>query len=139
MLSFDPFDTLVELQRTLDSFRTSDWLSSGPSGVGVYPPLNVFGKGDDIVLVAEVPGLRKDDLNITVKGRTVSLSGQKAVAFEKGASMHRRERRVGGFSRSVTLPLDIDADRVKAEYREGLLTVHLPRAEHEKPRSIKIA
>jgi hypothetical protein len=67
MLMFDPFDTLFQFQQALEAFRTSGWLGSCPSASGAYPPINVFRKGDDIVVIAEVPGVRKSDLEIQSK------------------------------------------------------------------------
>jgi HSP20 family protein len=109
------------------------------SGPGGFPPLNVFANGDDIVIVAEAPGLKKDELDIQVKGRDVQVSGSKSVAYDNRVSIHRRERASGQFSRSLSLPIEIDAEKVKAEYRNGVLAIFLPRAEHDKPRSITIA
>jgi HSP20 family protein len=134
----DPFNSLLGLQQTLDALRASDWLQSSPSGGGSYPPLNVFRKNDDFVLIAEVPGISKADLDVQVKGRTVRLSGSKTVNYAEKASVHRRERLAGRFDRSVTLPIEIDADRVTAECRDGILALSLPRAERDKPRSVKI-
>jgi HSP20 family protein len=134
----DPFNALLSLQQALETFRSSDWLQSGPSGGGSYPPLNVFRKGDDFVLVAEVPGISKDDLNLQVKDRTVRLSGTKKIAFPEQASLHRRERLTGRFDRSVTLPVEINPEGVQAECHDGILALFLPRAEQDKPRSIQI-
>ena len=134
----DPFSTLLGLQNTLESFRRSDWLQSSPSAGGGYPPLNVFRKGDDFILVAEVPGINKSDLDIQVKGRTVRLSGSKSVKYPDKASVHRRERLQGRFDRSMTLPIEVDQDRVTAQYHDGVLAVSLPRADQDKPRSIQI-
>jgi HSP20 family protein len=139
MLYSDPFETLMQLQQALDSFRTSSWLSTSTSGAGGFPPLNVFARRDDIVIVAEAPGLKKDALDVEVKGRTVHIAGTKAVAYGDGASIHRRERTTGRFSRSLSLPVEIDGEKVRAEYRDGMLAIFLPRAEHDKPRSVKIA
>ena len=100
--------------------------------------MNIFRKGDDFVLVAEVPGVGKADFDIQVKGRTVRLSGTKSVDYGEKSSMHRRERAAGRFDRSVSLPIEIDADGVTADYRDGVLALSLPRAERDKPRSIKI-
>jgi len=122
MLYSDPFDTLLQLQRALDSFRSSSWLSSSTSGDGSFPPLNVFSKNDDLVIVAEAPGLKKDELDIQVKGRTIQIAGAKNLDYGDRVSLHRRERTT-----------------VKAEYRDGMLAIFLQRAEHDKPRSIKIA
>jgi len=134
----DPFNTLPGLQDALEAFRASGWLQSSLSGGGSYPPLNIFRKGDDLVLVAEVPGISKSDLDLQVKGRTIRLSGTKALKYGEKASLHRRERLAGRFDRSVTLPVEIDPDAAKAECRDGILVLFLPRAERDKPRSIKI-
>src|SRR5579863_2543194 len=139
MLYSDPFETLMQLQEALDSFRSSSWLNTSTSGAGVFPPLNVFSKGDDIVIVAEAPGLKKDQLDIQVKGRTIQIAGTKAVEYSDRASLHRRERTTGQFSRSLNLPVEVDAEKVKAEYRDGMLALFLPRAENDKPHSVKIA
>jgi HSP20 family protein len=135
----DPFDTLSSLQQALDTFRTSGWLASGPSGGGSYPPVNVFRKGDDFVVITEVPGIAKSDLEIQVKGNTIRLAGTKSVTYPEKASLHRRERLAGRFDRAVTLPVEVDADGVKAECRDGILALFLPRAQRDKPKSIQIA
>ena len=134
-----PFDTLLGLQQALDAFRTSGWLDAGPSGGGGYPPINVFRKGDDFVVLAEMPGVRKSDLELQVKGRTIRISGTKAVDYPEQAGLHRRERLGGRFDRALTLPIEIDAEGVQAEFRDGLLALLLPRAARDKPRSIKVA
>ncbi|MBV8684886.1 MAG: Hsp20/alpha crystallin family protein [Caulobacteraceae bacterium] len=133
------FDTLLGLQQALDSFRTSSWLDAGLSGGGAYPPVNVFRKGEDLVLIAEAPGVRKSDIEIQVKGRTVRISGVKSVDYPKEAAVHRRERLAGRFDRAVSLPIDIDPERVQAECRDGVLAVLLPRAASDKPRTIKVS
>ena len=134
-----PFDPLLGFQQALDAFRTSGWLdAAGPSGGGAYPPINVFRKGDDFLLVAEVPGVRKADLDVQVKGRTIRISGAKAVGYPERAGVHRRERLGGRFDRALTLPIEIDADAVQAECRDGLLALLLRRAARDKPRSIQV-
>jgi len=134
-----PFDTLLGLQQALDAFRTSGWLDAGPSGGGAYPPINVFRKGDDFAVIAEVPGVRKSDLDVQIKGNTIRIAGTKAVGYPERAGVHRRERLGGRFDRVVTLPIEIDPEAVQAECRDGLLALLLPRAERDKPRSIKVA
>jgi HSP20 family protein len=135
----DPFDALSSLQQTMDMFRASGWLTSGPSGGGSYPPMNVFRKGDDFFVIAEVPGIKKSELEVQVKGNTIRLAGTKSVDHPEKASLHRRERLAGRFDRAVTLPVEIDPDGVKAEYHHGILALFLPRAERDKPRSIQVA
>ena len=135
----DPFDALLGLQQALDSFRTSGWLGAGPSGSGSFPPVNVFRKGDDLVIITELPGVTASDLDVQMKGNTIRLSGTKSVGYAEKASLHRRERVAGQFDRTLTLPIEIDADGVKAEYRDGILALFLPRAERDKPKSIRVS
>ena len=132
------FDALLQFQRALDAFRDSSWLDDSPSGGGAFPPLNVFSKGDDIVIVSEAPGIRKSDLRIEVKGDTVRIAGTKATQYGERASLHRRERTEGSFDRTISLPVEINTDRVKAEFRDGVLALYLPRAESSKPKTINI-
>jgi HSP20 family protein len=139
MFLADPFDALLHFQRALDNFRTSSWLGTSPSGGGGYPPINVFHKGDDIVVITEVPGIRKAELQVQVKGNTIRISGTKAVNYGERAGVHRRERLAGSFDRAVTVPVEIDGERVRAECRNGILALYLPRAERDRPKSIAIA
>jgi HSP20 family protein len=134
----DPFGTLSELQEALDALRASSWLGSSPSGTGAYPPVNVFRKGDDFILIAELPGVKKSDLEIQIKDNTVRIAGTKDVSYPEQAGLHRRERLGGRFDRAVTLPIQIDADRTQAECRDGMLALFLPRAERDKPRLVKV-
>ena len=111
----DPFDALASLQQALDAFRESSWLDAGLSGGGAYPPMNVFRKGDDFIVITEIPGVKKSDLEVQVKARTLRLSGAKSIDFPDKAAAHRRERAVGRFDRAVTMPVEINADGVKAD------------------------
>ena len=134
-----PFDPLLGFQQAVDAFRTSGWLdAAGPSGGGAYPPINVFRKGDDFLLVAEVPGVKKAGLDVQVKGRTIRISGAKAVGHPERAGVHRRERLGGRFDRALTLPVEIDAEAARAECRDGLLALLLPRAAQDKPKAIPV-
>jgi HSP20 family protein len=138
-LLLDPFDALASFQQAVDAYRASSWLDPGLSGGGAYPPLNVFRKGDDFIVIAELPGVQKSDLDVQVKGRTIRLSGGKTVGYPEKAALHRRERLAGRFDRAVTMPVEINPDGVKAEYRDGILALFLPRAESDKPKSIEVA
>ena len=134
----DPLDALLSFQQALDAFRDSNWLQSGTSGGGAYPPINVFRKGEDLIAVAEVPGVEKKDIEIQVRGNVVRIAGSKALNYGDKASIHRRERLAGQFDRAISLPVEIDSERVKAECHDGVLAVYLPRAERDKPKSIKV-
>ena len=96
----DPFDALATFQDALDGFRTSGWLGSGPSGAGAYPPMNVFRKGDDFIVIAEIPGVKKTDLEIQAKGRTLRLAGTKSIAYpEKTRSIGASASAAGSTAR----------------------------------------
>ena len=85
-----------------------------------------------------MPGVKKEDLDIQVRGDTLRIQGKKTIAYDDGASVHRRERAAGQFDRTLTLPAEVDAAKVAAEYRDGVLTLRLPRAESAKPRTVTI-
>jgi HSP20 family protein len=134
----DPFDTLFNLQRALDARIASDWLQDQTAAQGPFPPINVFQQGDNVLAIVELPGVDKNDLQIEAKENTIRLSGKKVAKFPEGVSVHRRERVFGEFDRTLSLPIQIDPDGIKAEYHDGILALFLPRAERDKPRTIKI-
>jgi len=134
----DPTDALFRLQRALDQRLDSDWLEDVTTGTGAFPPINVFQQGMDFVAIIEMPGVRKEDLRLEARGSTIRISGRKTVDYGDNASMHRRERVAGDFDRTITLPVQVDAGRIAAEYQSGMLAVTLPRAESDKPKSIKV-
>ena len=132
-------DALLDLQRAIAASRRSGWFGASTTGYGTFPPVNVFRQGDDFVLVAEIPGVDKDELDVRIKGRQVRIKGNKKLDLADGASVHRRERRSGSFDRALVIPADLDGDRAKAEYRDGVLALHLPRSDADRPRSIQIS
>ena len=134
----DPFATLLAVQRAMDNAMRSDWFGTRTSGRGTFPPVNVFSEGEDFVIVAELPGVKKEDLDVQVKGDTVRIRGKKVVEIGDEASVHRRERTDGQFDRTLSFPAQLDAAKASADYRDGVLTLRLPRAESEKPRSVSI-
>ena len=134
----DPFDALLNLQRSLEARLASDWLRDLTTGRGPFPPINVFQQGDDVLAIIELPGVDKKELQIHVKENTIRISGKKTIGYDERASVHRRERVWGEFDRTITVPIQIDADGIKAEYRNGVLALLLPRAESDKPRTIQI-
>jgi len=135
----DPFDGLFNLQNALEGRLASDWLHDQTTSQGPFPPINVFQQGDDVLAIIELPGIEKDSLTIQAKENTIRIAGKKAVRYPDGVSVHRRERMSGEFDRTLSLPIRLDPDRIKAEYREGILALLLPRSERDKPRSIKIS
>jgi HSP20 family protein len=98
----------------------------------------VFQQGDNLVAILEVPGVSKDDLEIQAKDNAIRISGKKSFAYPEGVSVHRRERLSGTFDRTLTVPMQIHAEGIKAEYRDGVLALFIPRAEADKPRTVRI-
>ena len=136
--SYDPLEALFDFQRALESRLESDWLRGATTGTGAFPAINVFQQGENLVAIIELPGIDKSGLEIQAKDNTIRISGQKSFAYPERVSLHRRERLAGTFNRTLTVPIQIDADRIKAEYRDGVLALFIPRAESDKPRSIRI-
>jgi HSP20 family protein len=135
----DPFDVLLNLQRALEGRLESQWLQDQTTSQGPFPPINVFQQGDDILAIVELPGVEKDSLQIQAKENTIRIAGKKVLTYPEGVSIHRRERTFGEFDRTLSLPVQLDPDRIKAEYRDGILALHLPRSERDKPRAIQIS
>jgi HSP20 family protein len=137
-LSADPLDTLFNLQRELEARTASGWLQDQTASQGPFPPINVFRQGDDILAIIELPGVDKKELQIQAKENTIRISGKKVLDYPDGVSVHRRERLFGEFDRTLSLPVQLDPDAIRAEYRDGVLALFLPRAEQDKPRTIRI-
>ena len=104
------------------------------------PPVDIFQNGkDELVLKAELPDMKREDIKITIDNDTLTISGEKKVTDEvKEEQFHRIERHYGSFSRSFSLPPTIDATKVSAEYKNGVLTVKLPFREEARPRTINV-
>lgn len=114
-----------------------DWrLLDNPGGY--YPPTNLYELADHFEMQAELPGFGKDDLNIKIQGNYLELSGERGDETPAGHTAHRLERQAAVFSRSFTLPVDIDQEKVEAILKDGILTLKLPKAEAAKPRQIVI-
>jgi HSP20 family protein len=137
--STDPFSALLDLQRNLEQvFERSPSSDFGLSGRGVFPAVNVFSQPDGYVVRMEIPGMSPDQLNIESHGRTLTFSGKREFTAPQGGSFHRRERSSGQFSRSLQLPTDLDLSRAEASYKQGMLTIGIPKREEVKPRQITV-
>ena len=136
---FDPVGGLLTLQRELERvFDKPFGFDLGPSGRGVFPPVNVFADKDGYVVKLEVPGIGPENVNIESEGRTLTISGKREVPPPSEGSFHRRERGAGQFARSFQLPADVDTARAEASYKHGILTVRIPKKEEAKPRQIAV-
>ena len=104
-----------------------------------FPAINVWAAEDNAMITAEIPGISKDDIDINVTGDTLTISGvRKQDDMPEGVRYHRQERRYGDFDRSIQLPYTVDVNKVKATFKNGVLTVVLPRVEAEKPKKITV-
>jgi HSP20 family protein len=135
----DPFEALFNLQRALDARLASDWLGDQTTSQGPFPPINVFQQGGELLAIIELPGIDKGSLQIEAKENTIRIAGKKTVSYPDGVSVHRRERVAGDFDRTISLPVQLEPDGIKAEYRDGILALFLPRSERDKPRTITVS
>jgi HSP20 family protein len=118
---------------------TLEWAAEWPARSWV-PPVDIYETKDGALVVkAELPGLKREDIDVTVEDNILTIRGERRSEHEDRAGrVHRRERSYGEFSRSFTLPADIDAEQIRAEYRDGTLTVTLPRKPEARPRQIPV-
>lgn len=139
MSFLDPFAALQRLQQAVESSMSPHGVGSSTGGGGAYPPVNVFQRGDDFVIFAELPGVDKQALNIQIHRNQVRIAGHRDVGDAAGTSVHRRERQSGEFDRTLTLPITIDPDAARARHEAGILRLTLSRADADKPRTIEVA
>ena len=125
-----------EMNRIFEAFFED--LPAARSYAAGYPALNTWQEGDAAYVEAELPGLSMDDVEVLVSGNEVTINGERKIHAGEGATWHRRERSQGRFSRTLALPWEIDADKVEARLRDGVLTVALPRCESCKPKKVKV-
>lgn len=136
---FDPFERLLSLQRDLDrAFDNRGWFDPGFGGRGVFPPVNVFQDADGYLVRVEVPGVPREKLEIETRSQTLTISGERETTRVEGASYHRRERDAGKFSRTLTLPANLDVSNAQASYKHGVLTIRVPLKAAAKPRQIEV-
>ena len=104
-----------------------------------YPPINAWGNGDEVFVEAELPGYDAANIDISVVQSTLTLRGERQpVELKEGETYHRRERPTGRFVRTIEIPFEVENDQVEAEYKDGILTVRLPRAEAHRPKKIAV-
>jgi HSP20 family protein len=129
----DEIDRLFESPLS-ELTRTSNLLS------GWTPALDVFENKDNFVVKAELPGMKKEDIEVSLHDGSLSISGErKSETKHEDAEVYRAERFFGRFQRTVTLPTPVAADKVKAQYKDGVLTITLPKTEEAKPKQIDVS
>jgi HSP20 family protein len=137
VVSHDPFGELKRMQRQLSEFLDS-W-RSWPSllAEGFTPPADVEETAEAYTIEIELPGVKREDLDIEVSGRRVSVRGERREKERAGILRHR-ERTIGRFAYEVTLPSEIDGTAIQANLDEGVLSLLLPKPMHERPRKIEV-
>jgi HSP20 family protein len=135
------FEELERMRRQLDEMYSG--VGQRPyrvHGAGVFPLINLSENKGSYFVHAEMPGLKADDISISVTGNNLSISGERKIASEgENVRYHRREREAGTFNRVIALPGDVDADKVEARHVDGILTVVIPKAETAKPKQITVS
>lgn len=138
---FDPFRDLSVLQDRVNRLF-GDAYGAREEGVlsSWVPAVDIFeNEKKELVLKAELPDVKKEDVSVTVENNTLTLSGERKLDSEvKKEQYHRLERAYGSFSRSFSLPTTVDTGKIGAEFKNGVLTVRLPFREEAKPRSINV-
>ena len=133
---YDMDKMLDEVDRLFNVVNRPQGLRSVPRGT--FPPINVYNKGEQTVLVAEVPGIDPKKLDVSVLNDTVTLAGERFSEDEKEARVYRRERPVGEFTRTINLPDSVNPDTVSAEYQDGVLRISMEKAEAAKAKQIPV-
>jgi HSP20 family protein len=143
VVRWDPFREVVALQSRLNSlfqdYGRGQNDSEALTAASFAPPVDIYEDDQKLVLKLEVPGVKPEDLDIQVEGRTLTVRGERKFnTEEKQENFHRVEHRYGTFARSFTLPATVDAENVKADYDAGVLRLELAKKAEAKPRQIKV-
>ena len=142
LVRWSPVRDLTTLQTEMD--RLFNTLATRPDRelsreAALFPPVDVTETDDEYVLRAEVPGMRQEDIRVSLVENVLTLKGEKKFEKEeKKTSFHHQERVYGSFERSFTLGTPVQSEKIRAQYRNGILEVHLPKTEAVKPREIRI-
>ena len=134
-LGFDPFAELRRMQGEMNR------VFSGFNATAArdFPPINIWLGENSVVLTAELPGITRDDVNLSLQEDVLTLAGKREPkSHEQNANWQRRERAYGSFSRAVQLPFRVDPDKVQARFNNGILEIELQRLEADRPKKIEI-
>ena len=144
LVRWNPAGEMAAMQNRVNRmFNGPYWPASrmdDDTGMGMWnPAVDLYEKDDHFVIKAELPGVDKKDIAIDLKDRVLTLSGERSSENEvKEENYYRRERSYGKFQRSFTLPADVDSDKIKAEFKDGLLQIEVPKPEKQKPKQVTI-
>lgn len=139
---WDPFGDMLSLRQAMDHLFEEAWVRPAAAltsaGTSVLP-VDLYETGDEVVVVASVPGVRSEDIEISVQADVLTIRGASPAAESADqVKYHRRERQGGQFVRQLVLPISVDSERAQARFEDGVLTLRLPKAEQAKLRRIPI-
>jgi len=136
---FGAMDQMRRMNRLFPELEASYGGDYGWRGIEGAPSTNLYDAGNQLEMKAEVPGITKENMNIKIQGNYLELSGTRKSDAPEGYKAHRIEREAASFTRSFTLPNDIDSEKVKASLKNGILTLALPKTEAAKPKQVTIS
>ena len=136
----DMFSARNRMSRLMDDFfMPSPYFKQESPAWDWNPSVDIYNEDNSIVLKAELPGVEKDNINIDIKDRVLTLKGERSTDNEvKEDSYYRRERSFGKFERRFALPENVNADEVKADYKDGILRIEIPKPVAEQPKQITV-
>jgi HSP20 family protein len=140
LVRWDPYQELLAMSNRLNRSINDPYSPRTEEAFGVWaPPVDIFERKDHLVIRAEVPGVQKEDMDVRIENGVLTLHGErKQDADVKEENAHRTERVYGAFTRSFSLPTTVDALKVSATYKDGVLEVTVPKAETAKPKMVEI-
>lgn len=142
MMRWDPFRDLLSIQDEMNQLFTRTLARGGEGEMATRrwaPPLDISERKDAYVVTAEVPGVKPEEIDVTLEDGALTIAGKRDQTEESSdEQLHRVERRYGAFRRSITLPRQVKTDAIEASYDNGVLTVVVPKAEEAKPRKISV-
>jgi HSP20 family protein len=136
--TFEPFRELRELQERMSRLFDDRRAYGVEQGTSTFPPLDIRHDGENVYVTAELPGVALESLDLSITGDALSIKGERKAPEVPEEKFHRRERTFGHFARLVSLPDPVDAERIRATLKDGILRVTLPKSEAAKPRQIKV-
>ena len=144
LVRWSPWREMTTLQNRFNRMFDDPFFRVGrlddDASMGMWnPTVDLYEKDDNFVIKAELPGVNKKDIMIDLKDRVLTLSGERSYDNEVNEeNYYRRERSYGKFQRAFTLPADVDSDKIKAEFKDGVLQVEVPKPEERKPKQVTI-
>jgi HSP20 family protein len=144
LMHWNPFYDVTSLQQRMNRLFNSalqEWSGEWESGTNNWvPPADIYETENDVVVTADLPGIDPAKIDIRVENNVLSLRGERQYARElQNENYHRMERSYGTFSRSFTLATSVNVDKIRANYKDGVLSIYLPKAEQAKPKRIHIS